>query len=297
MKRRWVCVTIAVLAVACCSEMGSALADAGGDFPDVYARQGEGETDLTAKKSSGFVAGTTIMHSSAVSVRHLSAPTLERLLVPACPGNQPMGDDPTGTLCASAVEYCATVGQQGIFFWQFTRPVGGGAGWRLAGQLCLGPHDAAAVAAAPIPVVTAKDFRRLPLPAGVVHVQPGGGRTLVNVPTNVYLDASTRIIPTVVLGQPIQVRAIPVSYRWSFGDGGGLTTADPGAPYPDLRTTHVYTAVGIRPIGLTTTYRGEYSVGGGGWLPIDGTAQVATPPVSVTVVGAHGELVDAPLPS
>jgi hypothetical protein len=51
------------------------------------------------------------------------------------------------------------------------------------------------------------------------------------------------------------------------------------------------------PIGLTTVYRGEYSVAGGPWLPIDGTAQVVTPPVNVTVVAAHGELVDAPLPS
>jgi hypothetical protein len=165
----------------------------------------------------------------------------------------------------------------------------------LAGQQCLAADEAARQGVAPVPVVTAEDFRRLPLPAGVVHVQPGNGRTLVNVPTNVYLEATTRVIPTTVLGRPARVRATPVEYRWTFGDGGVLRTADQGAPYPDLRTTHTYTAPGRVPVGLTTTYRGEYSVAGGPWLPIEGTAQVVTPPVVLTVVAARSELVASPL--
>jgi hypothetical protein len=222
---------------------------------------------------------------------------LEQRLIPACPGNSPAAADPTYPSCASASQYCASTQQQGTSFWLFTRPVDQDVGWRLAGQQCLGAADAAALAAAPVPVVTADDFRRLPLPAGVVHIQPGNGRTLVNVPTNVYLNVSTVILPTVVLGQAVRVRGIPVDYRWSFGDGSVLRTSDPGAPYPDLRTTHVYTAPGVVPIGLSTTYRGEYSVAGGPWLPIDGTAQVVTPPVDLTVVTTRGELVDAPLPN
>ncbi|HEY6793340.1 MAG TPA: hypothetical protein VI248_01515 [Kineosporiaceae bacterium] len=161
----------------------------------------------------------------------------------------------------------------------------------------MSPQEAATAAAAPVPVVTAEDFRRLPLPAGVIHIQPGNGRALINVPTNVYLDASARILPTVILGQAVRVRATPVQYRWSFGDGSWLQTTDPGAAYPNLRTTHTYATTGVMPIGLTTVYHGEYSVADGAWLPIDGTAQVTTPPVPLTVVAARAELVDAALPT
>lgn len=164
----------------------------------------------------------------------------------------------------------------------------------MAGQQCLGPDE---VNQAPVPVLTLEDFRRLPLPPAVVHIQPGNGRTLINVPTNVYLDASTRLIPTQVLGQPVQVRAIPTEYRWTFGDGTALATHDPGAPYPDLRTTHTYRSAGTVPVAVTTTYRGEYSVNGGPWLPVDGTAEVATPPVPLVVVAARNELVDSTLPA
>jgi hypothetical protein len=212
--------------------------------------------------------------------------------VPACPGNGPNDVDATDALCAAATQFCAQNGQQGISYWVFTRPVGGGAGWRMAGQQCLGPDE---VDQATVPVLTVEDFRRLPLPPAVVHIQPGNGRTLINIPTNVYLDAQTRLIPTQVLGQPVQVRAIPTSYRWTFGDGQTLVTADPGAPYPDLRTTHTYRAPGTVTIGVTTTYRGEYSVNGGAWLPVDGTAEVTTPPQPLTVVAARNELVDSPL--
>jgi hypothetical protein len=215
-------------------------------------------------------------------------------LVPACPGNQP-GDGDAGELCAAATAYCAGVGQEGISYWLFTRPAGGGAGWQLAGQQCLSPEEAAAAVAA-VPVVTAEQFRRLPWPPGVVHIQPGAGRTLVNVPTNVYLDAETQSIPITLLGQAVRVRATPTTYHWSFGDGTVLGTQDPGGPYPELRTTHVYTHPGTVTVGLTTTYRGEYSVAGGPWLPIAGTAEVLTAPVALTVIATRGELVDGALP-
>ena len=145
--------------------------------------------------------------------------------------------------------------------------------------------------------MTAAEFRRLPLPAGLVHIQPGNGRTLINVPTNVYVVARATVIPTTVIGQPVRVRATPVAYDWAFGDGQRLHTADPGAPYPDLRTTHTYAAPGTLTLGLTTTYRGEYSVNGGPWLPVDGTAAVVSPALNLVVVAARSELVADPLPS
>ena len=220
------------------------------------------------------------------------APVVERRLVPACPGNS--ATNAAEALCVGATQVCAATGQQGISYWLFTRPADGTAGWQLAAQQCLQPAEVAA--AAGVPAVTVEQFRRLPWPPALVHIQPGNGRTLVNVPTNVYLEAATRVVPTVLLGQQVQVRATPATYTWSFGDGTTLRTSDPGAPYPDLRTTHVYTRAGTMPVGLTTTYRGEYSVAGGAWLPVDGTADVVTPPADLTVIAARSELVESPLP-
>jgi hypothetical protein len=145
---------------------------------------------------------------------------------------------------------------------------------------------------AAVPVVTGEDFRRLPLPAGQVHVQPGSGRTLVNVPTNVYVEAGVAVLPTTVLNTPVRVRARPVEFVWGFGDGARLRTSDPGAAYPDLRTTHTYKMPGAVRVVLTTVYRGEYSVAGGPWTPIAGTASVDSPAQPLTVVAARAELVD-----
>ena len=130
----------------------------------------------------------------------------------------------------------------------------------------------------------------MPLPAGVVHIQPPNGRTLVNIPTNVYVDANTVTLPTQLLGFPVRVRATPAHFRWRFGDGQSLTTADQGAPYPDMTTTHTYTRPRQARVTLTTVYTGEYSVAGGPFQPIDGTATVTSPAAALTVLAAENEL-------
>ena len=43
---------------------------------------------------------------------------------------------------------------------------------------------------------------------------------------------------------------------------------------------------------MTTTYTGSYRSDGSDWIPIDGTAQVTTPPTTITVLTAHAELVN-----
>jgi PKD domain len=98
-----------------------------------------------------------------------------------------------------------------------------------------------------------------------------------------------------LLGLAVRVRATPVEYRWDFGDGGELVTADPGAAYPDLRTTHTYAASGRRVITLSTVYRGEYSVAGGPWVPVDGTATVSSLPVPLQVLATRNHLVADPV--
>lgn len=181
-------------------------------------------------------------------------------------------------------------------FWVFSAPAGPTttSSWTATGEyLCIGPTDP--TAAPPIvPVVTAEDFRRLPLPPSPIVVQPGSGRTLLNVPTNLYADAGTVTIPTSILGQPVRVRATPEEFRWTYGDGESLSTEDAGAPYPDRRTAHVFREPGSHQIHLTTVYSGEYSVAGGPWLPVDGLATVASVPNTIDVVEARNRLIEVP---
>jgi hypothetical protein len=228
-------------------------------------------------------------------------PPPARLLLPACGGNELLGGEPADTLCTQSVSLCAaTPDPNDRMYWIYLGPPGVGIPaidqWAPAGQACLSSQQAAGQGAQDALVVTGEDFRRLPLPAGRVHVQPASGRTLLNVPTNVYVEATVVVLPTTVLNTPVRVRATPVEYLWAFGDGGRLRTSDSGAPYPDLRTTHTYTIPGTVRLTLTTVYRGEYSVAGGPWLPIDGTAQVNSPAQPLTVIAARTELVDGTVP-
>lgn len=179
-------------------------------------------------------------------------------------------------------------------FWRFESVVGPPRGaWRQVGGGCLRVGQ---VPGGVVPGLSLAQFRRLPLPAGVVHVQPGTLRTLVNVETNVYVSAGPVNLTTTLIGRSVRVRATPVGFGWVFGDGGRLDTTDPGGPYPAMTTTHVYRRPGVVPVGLVTRYRGEYSVAGGPWLPVDGHAEVASPPVRLTVVATRNELVSGPLP-
>jgi hypothetical protein len=214
----------------------------------------------------------------------------------ACSGNEPTSQVPVGVGCPQAEAMCSGTPQADVLFWVFTGPAGVSAPrpeqWVRTGQRCLSPAE---VPAAAVPAFSVRDFRRLPLPPGGVRVEPPNLRTLINVPTNVYVIAGTRVIDTSLLGFPVRVRATPVRFRWSFGDRDTLDTADAGAPYPDLRTTHTYVDPGRRRVLLRTVYSGEYSVDGGVWLPIDGTAEVVSPGVMVTVLSATNRLVAEPV--
>lgn len=215
--------------------------------------------------------------------------------LPACQGNVPDTTSSKDASCPQALAMCAsTPAADDLMFWRFERMVGPPPGpWRRTGGSCLRPAQVPGVT---VPGFTLADFRRLPLPAGGVHVQPGTLRTLVNVETNVYVSAGPVTLTTTVVGRPVRVRATPVGFRWSFGDGGVLATTDPGGEYPAMTTTHVYRRPGVVLVGLTTRYRGAYSVAGGPWLPVDGEAEVASAPVRLTVVQARAELVADPLP-
>lgn len=205
--------------------------------------------------------------------------------------------------CEQSFQFCPAGPDAPRQFYRYTTTITGieavpgpGAGWVLNGVLCLptAAGDPAAVEAAPVPVVTLADFRSLPLPAGEPTIQPGGGEALIRARTNVYVDPASTEVQTfdiTLLATPVTVRATPVSYAWDFGDGSEpLVTEDPGAPYPDLTTWHEYSEPGDVAISLTTTYTGAYSVAGGPFIDIAGTAEIASEPVGLELLSTTNRL-------
>jgi len=138
--------------------------------------------------------------------------------------------------------------------------------------------DRGGCAADLLPVLTAEEFRRLPLTAPALTMQPDRGWVLVNIETIVMTDPAEQNLRTELLGHGIDVVATPTRYRYDFGDDlDPLITTSPGHPWPDHDTFHIYMRPGTREITLTTTWKGRYRVDGSPvWRDVDGTAQTST---------------------
>jgi hypothetical protein len=125
-----------------------------------------------------------------------------------------------------------------------------------------------------------------------VKVQPAG-RTLVNVDTIVYTDESQVYRQTVtVLGFPVEVEAMPMSYTWTFGDATSVTTTTPGRPYPAKDITHKYMKKAGVSLTLTTNYAARFNVAGTGWQYVEGIVPITGPATALQVREAVPVLVD-----
>ena len=116
--------------------------------------------------------------------------------------------------------------------------------------------------------MVAAAFRRLPLPASELQVQPPNGRTLVNFETNFYTDDDAFTRTGNLLGQRVELRIWPSRFGWRFGDGAAKSTASGGSPYPDLEVTHRYLSKGRVAPRVDTTYAARFRVGNGPWRDV-----------------------------
>lgn len=190
------------------------------------------------------------------------------------------GSAPVAAPPSSLVTNCVPIGNGQLRCYTTDLAAGGG----LIAAVSIIP-GAAGPSAADIAAAVQTEFRRLPLVSGGIVIQPATGATLVNVDTIVLTDPAAQTFATSVLGIPISVRASPVRFAWTFGDGTApLVTAEPGAPWPAPTVTHRYTQAGVRTISLSTEWAGEFQVAGAGaWQPIAGvaTTTVSAPPLEV----------------
>ena len=122
--------------------------------------------------------------------------------------------------------------------------------------------------------------------------------TLVTLPT--YFEVSWpaagfqpgEVDTTTLLGNQVRIRPTVQWYNYLFGDGtsSGLT-ASAGGRYPDGDVTHAYPKAGVYNSRIDITYGGEFSVGGGAWIPIPATVTVPGGPQPLTVKTARSRLV------
>ncbi|MBG6181530.1 hypothetical protein [Arthrobacter sp. CAN_A1] len=132
-------------------------------------------------------------------------------------------------------------------------------------------------------MISLVEFESQPVVAAGVFSQPDhfGVR---NAHSNLFAVAGEQEFTFVFQEAQIRLRAWPVSYEWSYGDGSTLVTSDAGSALPgdgfdvETPTSHVFTETGDYLVGLDTLFAGDYSVDGGEWLPVAGLARVASEP-------------------
>ncbi|WP_207800001.1 hypothetical protein [Cellulomonas wangleii] len=143
-----------------------------------------------------------------------------------------------------------------------------------------------------LPVLTAEDFRRLPLPAPPLTLQPDRGWVLVNIETIVYTDPAPVTLRTELLGYGVTVEATPRSWTYDFGDGHTLRTTSPGRPHPQHDVFHEYEHPGTTAITSTAEWTGRYQVDGSAvWRDVDGTATTTATTTPFTVEERTSRLV------
>ena len=136
--------------------------------------------------------------------------------------------------------------------------------------------------------VTEQQLRELPIAAAGLGSQPGR-HTLKGAETNVYADSPAQSFQITILGRAVEVRVRAVEHRFDYGDGSTLVSAAPGGPLHESRwgektaTSHAYTATGDYTVGLATVYAGEFSVDGGPFRAIAGSAVVPSRPLVLSV--------------
>ncbi|WP_281451662.1 hypothetical protein [Paenarthrobacter nitroguajacolicus] len=134
------------------------------------------------------------------------------------------------------------------------------------------------------------DFRQLPINPGTLEAQPFP-HTLKGAPTNFYTSTTAQTFDVTILGQAVHLTATPTSYTYTYGDGTALgPTPTTGYPIPQTewlttqtRTSHSYTETGNYPATATTNFTGTYSVNNGPPLPINGTLNLTTSPITIHV--------------
>jgi hypothetical protein len=166
-------------------------------------------------------------------------------------------------------------------------PLGAAVGpWMARTRACV---DITALNPPPSPAEVFRYFKTLPLPQLTAQHQPPGDG-LSGLPVIFYTDDPvTQTFTLDIRGFTVNIVAGATTYTWHTGDGADVTSADPGAAYPNQTVTHDYRS-GTYTAYLTTTWGATFSVDGGASVAVPGTTTTDGPPVTFAVRQAHAVL-------
>lgn len=145
-------------------------------------------------------------------------------------------------------------------------------------------------------IITPSEFRSFPIQSSDLQSNPQKF-SLRNGHSHLWAEGDTQTFNTDIRGVPTVLRAIPIQWNWKYGDGSTRNLDFPGQPAPNhtLRdetpTSHSYKETGTYSVGLTTLFRGEFSVDGGPWQSIPGQAAVPSDPIEIDVWRTKKELI------
>lgn len=150
-----------------------------------------------------------------------------------------------------------------------------------------------------IPPVTLSDIAHFRPAPPQQRMQPDGW-TIAGLHTNFYALSGTQTLSGTVLGMAAEVRFVPVSWHWNYGDDRRATRDVKGGTWSSLGlpefsrtpTSHVYEREGDYTITLDVDYRAAFRVAGSGWIPIDGVLTLPANELRIAVRGAQTVLVD-----
>lgn len=163
------------------------------------------------------------------------------------------------------------------------------------GSRCFEPAEAPVVVQ-----VTAADvlraFRRVPVPASEVVVQPPGGETLVNLDTVFSTRAESFSRTVGLLGHRVELEISPSEFVWVNGDGTSQVSDWAGRPWREgvalgELITHRYERAqdALEP-RVDTTWSARYRVDGGRWRDVGGTVTITGEPYDLAVLSAAPHL-------
>ena len=132
------------------------------------------------------------------------------------------------------------------------------------------------------PLVLAERVRdSLPVPGLEISSNPGRG--LVGLESWFWLEGGGQPLSDSLsaFGVRVDVKALPVSYEWDFGDRTVLTTESPGNPYPRRSpVTHMYERSSAAyqdgyPVSVTTIFEVRWRTNAGRWRALPGISRTS----------------------
>lgn len=150
-----------------------------------------------------------------------------------------------------------------------------------------------------IPTITVRDIATFVPTPGRQQMEPDGW-AVAGLDTNFYAITGTHVVTGTLLGRSADVRFIPTSYRWAYGDGATATKATKGGTWAALGipefeptpTSHVYDELGDYTITLSIVFAAEYRFAGGAWRPVIGTITLPANDLHIRVGSAKTVLVE-----